>query len=156
MKNKPYTAGWKLMGVGGSLILCSCGRASLEKCSNGAGESILDNLQLNNNLAHSNFRYFTFTGKISKYNQTWKNVTLPENMFIFYPVCTILTFSGLRGTRWIPCTGTTPSPVKETPYHLRPRAHNRSLPATDNIMRKNFVMRMLYKDSFWFTCYYLF
>ena len=39
-------------------------------------------------------------------------------------------------------------PVKETPYHLRPRAHNRSLPATDNIMRKNFVMRMLYKDSF--------
>ena len=26
-------------------------------------------------------------------------------------------------------------PVKETPYHLRPRAHNRSLPATDNIMR---------------------
>ena len=49
-------------------------------------------------------------------------------------------------------------PVKETPYHLRPRAHNRSLPATDNIMRKNFnVMRMLYKDSFWFTSsYYLF
>ena len=41
-------------------------------------------------------------------------------------------------------------------YYLRPRAHNRSLPATDNIMRKNFVMRMLYKDSFWFTCYYLF
>ena len=39
-------------------------------------------------------------------------------------------------------------PVKETPYHLRPRAHNRSLPATDNIMRKNFVLRMLYKDSF--------
>ena len=39
-------------------------------------------------------------------------------------------------------------PVKETPYQLRLRAHNRSLPVSDNLMPKNFVTRMLYKDSF--------
>ena len=39
---------------------------------------------------HSHFRYFTFSGKISKYdpleNTTpWKNVTLPAEKFNFYP-----------------------------------------------------------------------
>ena len=32
------------------------------------GQYVLDNLQLNNCLTHSNFRYFTIPGKISKYN----------------------------------------------------------------------------------------
>ena len=47
MKNKPYTAEYKLTGGGGggSLTPCSSGRASLEKCLNRAGES---DLQLNN------------------------------------------------------------------------------------------------------------
>ena len=30
-------------------------------------------------------------------------------------------------------------PIKETPYQLRPRAHNRSLPLANTLMRKNFV-----------------
>ena len=40
-------------------------------------------------------------------------------------------------------------PIKETPYQLRPRAHNRSLPIADTLLRKNFIERMLYKDSYW-------
>ena len=40
------------------------------------------------------------------------------------------------------------TPIKETPYQLRPRAHNRSLPVANTLMRKNFVTRMLYKDSY--------
>ena len=40
-------------------------------------------------------------------------------------------------------------PIKETPYQLRPRAHNRSLPIADTLMRKNFIERMLYKDFYW-------
>ena len=39
-------------------------------------------------------------------------------------------------------------PIIETPYQLHPRAHNRSLPVANNLMRKNFVTRMLYKDSY--------
>ena len=39
-------------------------------------------------------------------------------------------------------------PIKETPYQLRPRAHNRSLPIADTLSRKNFIERMLYKDSY--------
>ena len=39
-------------------------------------------------------------------------------------------------------------PIKETPYQLRPRAHNRSLPIADTLLRKNFIERMLYKDSY--------
>ena len=42
-------------------------------------------------------------------------------------------------------------PIKETPYQLRPRAHNRSLSVANNLVRKNFVTRMLYKDSYWIT-----
>ena len=40
-------------------------------------------------------------------------------------------------------------PIKETPYQLRPCAHNRSLPIADTLMQKNFIERMLYKDSYW-------
>ena len=39
-------------------------------------------------------------------------------------------------------------PIKETPYQLRPRAHNRSLPVANNLMRKIFFTRLLYKDSY--------
>ena len=39
-------------------------------------------------------------------------------------------------------------PIKETPYHLRPCAHNRSLPIADTLLRKNFIERMLYEDSY--------
>ena len=38
-------------------------------------------------------------------------------------------------------------PVKETPYHLRAStSHGRLLPRKDNLMEKNFLTRMLYKD----------
>ena len=40
-------------------------------------------------------------------------------------------------------------PIKETPYQLHPRAHNRSIPIADSLMRKNFIKRMLYKYSYW-------
>ena len=46
-------------------------------------------------------------------------------------------------------------PIKETPYQLHPRAHNRSLPVAYNLMGKNLVTRMLYKDSYWII-YHLF
>ena len=39
-------------------------------------------------------------------------------------------------------------PIKETPYQLRPRVHNRSIPTADSLMRKNFIERMLYKYSY--------
>ena len=64
---------------------CSSGRAPLEKCQNEAGESVLDNLQLNNSLTHSNFRYFTFSGENIKIWPPWKNVTLAEKKFNFDP-----------------------------------------------------------------------
>ena len=37
------------------------------------------------------------------------------------------------------------SPVKETPYGLRPSSHNRIIPRADNRFRRNFIIRMLYK-----------
>ena len=46
-------------------------------------------------------------------------------------------------------------PIKETPYQLRPRAHNRILLVANNLMRKNVVTRMLYKDLLNYT-YHLF
>ena len=55
----------------------SSGRPPLEKCQNGAGGSVLGNFQLNNSLTHSNFRYFTFSGKNIKIRPPWKNLTLP-------------------------------------------------------------------------------
>ena len=36
-------------------------------------------------------------------------------------------------------------PIKHTGHDLRPRAHNRILPRADVAMRKNFIIRMLYK-----------
>ena len=39
-------------------------------------------------------------------------------------------------------------PVKNVPYSLRPRAHNREVPVANAIMRKNFIYRMLYLDSY--------
>ena len=39
-------------------------------------------------------------------------------------------------------------PVKSTPYNLRSRIHNRSLPPADNSLRKNFIYRQLYKDTY--------
>ena len=39
-------------------------------------------------------------------------------------------------------------PIKETPYQLRLRAHNRSLPVANNLMQKFLFTRMLYKDSY--------
>ena len=47
--------------------------------------SVLDNFQLNNSLTHSNFRYFTFSGKNVKIRPPWKNLTLPGKKFNFYP-----------------------------------------------------------------------
>ena len=35
-------------------------------------------------------------------------------------------------------------PVRNTPYSLRPRAHDRELPVASTTMRKNFIVRMLY------------
>ena len=35
-------------------------------------------------------------------------------------------------------------PVRNIPYSLRPRAHDRELPAANTAMRKNFITRMLY------------
>jgi hypothetical protein len=35
-------------------------------------------------------------------------------------------------------------PVKTIGYHLRPRAHNRSIPPADGLMRKTFIIRMIY------------
>ena len=39
-------------------------------------------------------------------------------------------------------------PAKPTPYDLRNRTHNRSLPRADNSLRKNFIYRQLYKDIY--------
>ena len=39
-------------------------------------------------------------------------------------------------------------PERDTPYHLRPRAHNMHLPATNNFLKKNFIHRMLYMPTF--------
>ena len=36
-------------------------------------------------------------------------------------------------------------PIKFTPYNLRPREHNRILPVVDDRLKKNFIIRMLYK-----------
>ena len=39
-------------------------------------------------------------------------------------------------------------PLKNTPYHLRPRAHNFELPDVNNNLKKNFFHRMLYSNSY--------
>ena len=39
-------------------------------------------------------------------------------------------------------------PVRNVPYSLRPRAHNREVPEANATMWKNFIYRMLYLDSF--------
>ena len=39
-------------------------------------------------------------------------------------------------------------PVKLTPYDLRTRSHNHSLPRVDNNLRKNFIYRLLYKNIY--------
>ena len=39
-------------------------------------------------------------------------------------------------------------PVRNVPYSLRPRAHNREVPVANATMRKNFIYRMLYLDSY--------
>jgi len=40
-----------------------------------------------------------------------------------------------------------------TPYHLRPRRHNRQLtPKVNKLCDSNFIQRMLYKDSHWLSC----
>ena len=47
-------------------------------------------------------------------------------------------------------------PVRNMPYSLRPRAHDRELPVANNAMRKNFINRMLYsKQLFTFIQEYL-
>ena len=38
-------------------------------------------------------------------------------------------------------------PVKNVPYSLRPRAHDREVPVANARMRNNFIYRMLYLDS---------
>ena len=51
----------------------SSGRPPLEKRQNGAGGSVLDNLQLNNSLTHSiNFDILQFPGKLSKFDPPGK------------------------------------------------------------------------------------
>ena len=49
-------------GFGGSTPLKQWS-TPLEKCQNGAGGLVLGIFQLNNSFTHSNFRYFTFSGK---------------------------------------------------------------------------------------------
>ena len=39
-------------------------------------------------------------------------------------------------------------PVRNVPYSLRPRAHDREVPDANATMRKNFIYRMLYLDSY--------
>ena len=84
------------MGVGGVWPPFSSGRAPREKCQNGAGVSVLDNLQLNNSLTQSNFRYFTFS---------WENIKIrpPGDMRLSlkksFTLPYVLTLSGVRGTR---------------------------------------------------------
>jgi hypothetical protein len=39
-------------------------------------------------------------------------------------------------------------PLKNTPYHLRPRAHNFKLPDVNNNLKKNYIHRMLYSNSY--------
>ena len=39
-------------------------------------------------------------------------------------------------------------PVRNVPYSLRPRAHDREVPVANATMRKNFIYRMLYLDSY--------
>ena len=39
-------------------------------------------------------------------------------------------------------------PLKNTPYHLRPRAHNYELPDVNNNLKKNFIHRMLYANCY--------
>ena len=39
-------------------------------------------------------------------------------------------------------------PLKNTPYHLRPRAHNFELPYVNSNLKKNFIHRMLYSNSY--------
>ena len=56
----------------------------LGKCQNGACGSILDNLQLNNSLTRSNFRYFTFSRKNIKIRPSKKHLILPGEK-VFYP-----------------------------------------------------------------------
>ena len=38
-------------------------------------------------------------------------------------------------------------PVRNIPYSLRPRAHDRELPVANTAMRKNFITRMLYSKK---------
>ena len=38
-------------------------------------------------------------------------------------------------------------PVRNIPYSLRPRAHDRELPVANTAMRKNFITRMLYSKQ---------
>ena len=37
--------------------------------------------------------------------------------------------------------------VRDIPYSLRPRAHDRELPVANTAMRKNFITRMLYSKQ---------
>ena len=44
-----------------------------------------------------------------------------------------------------------------TPYHLRPRRHNRQFtPKINKLYDSNFVQRMLYKDLYWLTIFYMY
>ena len=48
-------------------------------------------------------------------------------------------------------------PVKNVPYDMWPKAHNRCLPANLNrVQKKNFINRMLYKDSFLSIVFYFY
>ena len=38
-------------------------------------------------------------------------------------------------------------PVRNVPYCLRPRVHDRELPVASAAMRKNFIIRMLFLDT---------
>ena len=39
-------------------------------------------------------------------------------------------------------------PIRNIPYSLRPRVHDYELPVANNTMRKNFIIRMLYNNTF--------
>ena len=41
-------------------------------------------------------------------------------------------------------------PLRNVPYSLRPRAHDREVSVANATMRKNFIYRMLYLDSYQF------
>ena len=80
-----------------------------------------------------------------------KQGLLPKETKTFAEMCDIADktlFKNIQANRHHVLYNLLP-PIKLTPYSLRPRIHNREIPAeNDYIVRKKFVFRMIYKDIF--------